>query len=170
MTQQLTLEHIAHYLPYGLKVNSPDNQVYELTAWPYAGRNLTYIQEFFENEDEPILRPMDLTKAIQVEGTEVIPIVELAKIAFPDEDWRKPNGVFYYPKARNSYPKIPIDFTYNNGFSAVKDHCHYDAQNIYIPNQLALFQWLFKHKFDVFNLIERGLAIDVNTLETNPYE
>lgn len=161
MTQQLTLEHIAHYLPYGLKVNSPDNQVYELTAWPYAGRNLTYIQEFFENEDEPILRPMDLTKAIQVEGTEVIPIVELAKIAFPDEDWEQ--GEIKPYTAISSLGT----FRYEYGEFIKENH---DWERLITGGQLALFQWLFKHKFDVFNLIERGLAIDVNTLELNPYE
>ena len=31
-------------------------------------------------------------------------------------------------------------------------------------------QQLFEWKFDIFNLIEKGEAIDVNTLQTNPYK
>ena len=30
--------------------------------------------------------------------------------------------------------------------------------------------YLIENKFDIFGLIEEGLAIDVNELETNPYE
>lgn len=33
----------------------------------------------------------------------------------------------------------------------------------------CLYNYLVKNHFDVDNLIEKGLAIDVNTLENNPY-
>lgn len=113
----------------------------------------------------PILYPMDLTKPIMVDGKEIIPIVELAKIAFEGiefENWLQGDRAiskeiekskrirFWYLKKDQSFQTTLCG----------KQH---------VTNQIVLFQWLFKHKFDVFGLIEKGLAIDVNTLATNPY-
>ena len=41
--------------------------------------------------------------------------------------------------------------------------------NLFLSNRsLVMFNWLFSKHFDLFNLIENGLAIDVNTLQPSP--
>lgn len=102
----------------------------------------------------PILRPMDLTKSIIVEGKEVIPILELIRVTkdYPIiEDIRKVNDGYHYSFKHEKMRYSMINCLYINSMDIMQ------------------FQWLFKHKFDVFGLIEKGLAIDCNTLETNPY-
>lgn len=195
--EKLTLEHIAPYLPYGLKgiltTNREDDfSEYDFdfekfkkgVIWNYIGyaegnfnipmgegeidgfiygHENTYVN--FQYGIKPILRPMDLTKPITIDGKEIIPIVELAKIAFEGiefENWLQGDRAiskeiekskrirFWYLKKDQSFQTTLCG----------KQH---------VTNQIVLFQWLFKHKFDVFGLIEKGLAIDVNTLETNPY-
>jgi hypothetical protein len=42
-------------------------------------------------------------------------------------------------------------------------------ENVKLLNY-EIIEKLFEWHFDVFNLIENGLAIDVNTLEVNPYK
>lgn len=174
--EKLTLENIAPFLPYGLKGNLINDEYYEPV---YAGElfrietGLTtkkrepepfvivddyedYLQYF-----TPILRPMDLTKPIILEGKEVIPIVELAKIAFPRHDWFHVNAKNVVTEDKEKgFEFDGKDFDFYN---------MHDGKILPVYNQLALFQWLFKHKFDVFGLIPLGLAIDINTLETNPY-
>lgn len=39
-----------------------------------------------------------------------------------------------------------------------------------VYNQYELYEWLWNHHFDTDNLIEKNLAIDVNTLKENPYK
>lgn len=149
--EKITLENIAPYIAYKLKVKSKLGEVFELTPYPIAGKNLTYIQEFFENEDKPLLRPMDLTKPIQVDGKEVVPIVELAKISFPYYNWVFKNGEC----VSGGFGNI-IRFKFLNDFFYCSDN-----DPMHVEHQLALFQRLFKHHFDVFRLIEKGLAIDL---------
>ena len=85
---KLTLEHLAPYLPYGLKVlDMRDNETKllnrsynkEENAYKLTTANLafTLIKDF----RFPLLRPLDLTKEIEQNGRRFIPIIELAKIA-----------------------------------------------------------------------------------------
>lgn len=170
--EKLTLEQIAPFLPYGLKMWRSEK------IWPLTGLNNRVefqLLSFGPHELNPIgckaiLRPMDLTKPIIVEGKEVIPVVELAKIVIPNPseeafggmNWFEYEGeaVLYDTGMESGYL-----LKYVNGCFVLEGH-DYSA---YCPDQLDLFQWLFKHKFDVFGIIEKGLAIDVNTLEINPY-
>lgn len=170
---KLTLENIAPYLPYKLAVEHIDTDcnVNETTIDFVDMANtemLTFMKGadfYFTNSDikvKPILRPMDLTKPIIVEGKEIIPIVELAKIAFPNEKtWTIES------EEEGIISCMDFDFGYRgNSFKS----SGYMYKPVHVPSQLILFQWLLKHKFDVFGLIEKGLAIDANTLTTNPYD
>lgn len=104
---------------------------------------------------KPLLRPMsDLTRKLTIEGEEKIPIVCLAEIAFPDKTWHLENNYAI------SFTTGKRDFIFIKGEFISKGYNY---------NSIQLFQWLFKHKFDVFGLIESGAAIDVNTLTENIY-
>ena len=90
----------------------------------------------------PICRPLsDLTKEIEHNGEKFVPIVELAKM-------------------RSSIVENVIP----RAFEAIKR----DIKSKRLPFDMVLK--LIEWKFDIANLIESGEAIDVNTLETNPYK
>lgn len=107
----------------------------------------------------PILRKMSqLTEKIIIDGVERIPIVELAKIAFPQlsMDWE------FYEDIKKAINTFGVTFGYEDGF--------YTISSMKVPRQLQLFQWLYKHKFDLHGLIGAGLAVDASTLDINPYD
>lgn len=175
MKSKLTLEHIASFLPYGLKGLSgvkplllnkeiwelvgvkPMSKGFEASFWGVREdyKNIIAISAF-----KPILRRMDLTKPITIDGVEKIPIVELANIAF-NSDWKIYNekDTVY----RDCYG-IKEYFTYS-------DNSFYrytiDGGHISIQNQLKLFQWLYENKFNID--IPDELVIYTDTLETDPY-
>lgn len=195
--EKLTLEHISPYFDNDLKfLNQKTGAVNALTGLKieFLGKTKQLIM-LLDTEDyyylhcwgqylKPILYPMDLTKPIQVEGKEIVPIVELYNIS---------QGIYYSPK----YHHIDImatdwvcidkkghwlynfkifkpenDIRLNTGYGFelfTTDLRNENKKSFPVNNQNLIFQWLFKHKFDVFGLIEKGLAIDVNTLETDPY-
>lgn len=177
------IEHILPYFAYCLmvQVESVDGiEILPITAIQRKDgtdiiqvSNTDYYPDADDNEFniKLILRKMDLQKSIIVDGEELIPIVELAKLAFPED-----GDVWIIPK----HPKNCVIntnnsdywFEYDNGFQAGESEDFTD-RGILVPrrilNQLCLLKWLFKHKFDVFGHIEKGLAIDVDTLQVNPY-
>lgn len=169
--EKLTLEHIAYYYPHKVKIIHNNDRVIreiqylnshsiEVTP-PKRGYKCMSITQWHNETDnfKLLLLPMDLTKPIIVEGKEIIPIVELAKIFDPFHQWIiKDNKCV---SSQCSFYLWDKDFV-------LKDH--YTKDVLVCTRQLALFQWLFKNKFDVFGLIEKGLAIDANTLTTNPYD
>lgn len=188
--EKLTLENIAPYLPYGLKFQSKSN--YPIIGTPEAIEIMKdddtdeiitvdiTISDLSKKESErnlslknltPIIRPMDLTKSITIDGKEVIPIVELAKIAgficiYGRIEANKGQRLVYH-NGGIAFCFNPTDgaFSYERITSAANN---FDIGHV-VFNQLTLFKWLYANKFDVDGLIEKGLAIDVNTLETNPY-
>ncbi|WON94737.1 hypothetical protein [Sphingobacterium sp. UGAL515B_05] len=129
----LTLEHIAPYLPYGIRVKvgkternltavSLDSTFVFVSAWKGSReKEMVSIEEI-----KPILRPLsDLTKVIEHNGERFVPVVNLG--------W-------------NSYDHILKSGT---------------CINISYEYMVKLFKW----HFDVFGLIEKGLAIDINSIE-----
>lgn len=163
---KLELKHIVPYLPYGLKCRVKDkgktkfselSGIYNDCSCVFF--DIIEIQQGF-SEVKPILRPLsDLTK--EIDG--VVGIVELAKIAFPCIVWELEgkhavssgiNGI-----ARKKFSYINTELT--AGFSCINDAYQRD----YIPNQLDLFSYLFENHYDVSGLIEKGLAVDINTIE-----
>jgi len=170
--EKLTLEHIAPFLPYGLNATTkecgyklPENGI--ITSWQGHGNIDEQIvistgDGYYLSSVEktvPILRSMNLAQPITVDGKEIVPIVELAKMHFPNYQWEITNRKYVV------CGESAFEFS-ENGFY----YWDKDGQVGHIPNQIVLFKWLYAHKFDVDGLIEKGLAIDVNTLETNPYE
>ena len=144
----ITLENICSYLPYGLKWHEKINnhsRTGDVTIENLKGFiNGEYISKI-------ALYPMDLTKPIQVDGKEIYPVVELAK-----QEYRE--CYFGSNESYSQFEMCEIELS-------IIGICS-DIETITLPMAI----WLFRHKFDVFGLIEKGLAVDVNTLETNPYE
>ena len=155
--KKLKIKHLAAYLPYGLKFISgmdvPFDEHYENPKWTLNG-----VSEMFgdyclltkESSDayvidscKPILRPLsDLTRE--------------EYWSLSGKDSSKTFG-FHYGKY-NGYDKR--EFIYREGYSS-KKYFLKDGSGQFDYHMMEFF---FEHHFDIFGLIEAGLAIDINTL------
>ncbi len=149
------LKHWSAYLPFGLKVKIDTTRWYEkrepfiaklIGIFDFETLTVKYIDEYSttysSNTDDftPILRPLsDLTKEIEVGGERFVPIDKI------DYEF----GMLYYFASGNK--GLLIKRRNTNIYAYSMD---------YFLIQQKLFEW----HFDVFGLIEQGLAIDINTL------
>lgn len=103
-----------------------------------------------------VLFPPDcLTREIETEYGKEIPLIEIAKMAFPDiKEWWI-DGV--YAQSDNIYFYFNGNDSFNGGF----DHA------LEIQNQWELFQYMYSRHI-AFNLEPRHY-ISVESLENNPY-
>ncbi len=116
---------------------------------------------------KPILRPLsDLTREIEHNGKKFVPIVELCKLYESDQityiEIKGSNnliGLRYFDKDGTD-----CVFAYHIKYGAFAVHTVQDELFHIVYNQLELFQKLFECHIDVFGLIERGKAIDINRL------
>jgi len=155
MIQKLELKHVAPYLPYGLRVQFNDG-LGECVNWVvspnkdalYTLSDNEHIQiENLFNEIERgsdyklILHPFsDLTKEIEVNGGRFVAVENMA------EKWVKIFGAINEEAYRSFINNLSNDKGYD-----------------LLPHWM--FQDLIKWNFDVFGLIESGLAIDINALK-----
>jgi hypothetical protein len=138
----ITLEEIAGYLPYRLKiavttdrgviykeVTGLENDRYpEKCEIPFLVRTGLDVRNyvFYHKNYKPILHPLsDLTCEIDLEGERFIPTTKLCSHGFHNEFWNNPQSKYLQ---------------------------YQDIQK--------LLQW----HFDIHGLIERGDAIDINTV------
>lgn len=119
----------------------------------YIGCDLNRIEAI-----KPILRPMsDLTKEITHKGYNddkpFVPMMKIAKILYGC-DFNYEFGISEFGIDVNIYNGE----TYLNSTVFRIDKC-----------SISVFDLLFEWHFDTRNLIDKGEAIDVNTLPNNPY-
>jgi hypothetical protein len=167
--ETLTLEHLSAYLPYGLKmkIDKWTEEIGALNGFDAVLKDVrvTLIISRNKNKSEattwtpelkyckPILYPLSsLTETIWYEGKEINPI-EFIK------DWYNSQPDSYVSELKYVYWENNLTL-----FGLELD----DSYEVAMPYQA--YQLLFKMKIDVYSLIEKGLAVDVNTLEANPYK
>lgn len=186
--EKLQINHIAPYLPYGLKYQLnrlgvfnldeeypiPHNDICEITNlvkvgndWEVeiSGSGDCLFGMIGLDEIEIFLRPLsDLYKEIDGE----VGIVKLAKIHDTDFDdtedvkvtpltgWSTMGHVDYW-----NNDGIECRFGWFNSFQAGYIN---PTRHRFVSNQLDLFTYLFQHHYDVFSLIDKGLAIDLNSI------
>jgi hypothetical protein len=175
---QLEPKDICGYLPYGLVLKAKNQK----DLMDCFGVNLHHYESIigmFQNEYstysynlcdfEPILRPLsDLYKTITHNGEEIIPIVELAKIAFPEQvNYRLESD---YCDITSRVSKSNYRLYYDENGRRFKMLYTGNFTPDFFCNQYQLFDYLHELKIDYRGLIESGLAIDANTLEINPYK
>ena len=163
---KLELKHIVGYLPYGLKMTRNGKNFGILYAlynkYNKAEINFEFGNDRYDIEDlKPALRPMsDLHK--EIEG--VVHIVEMARMAASNivhidevmsQAWR--DG-FWKVDGRDK-DEMLITFGFGN-----REFWLSDKGNMVLIDNLKLYEYLYQHHFDIHNLIEQGLAIDINTL------
>jgi len=144
---KLELKHLAPYLPYSLKYlelskgtsyNDPD--VRHIREWKINDVEALFNKRYRIISTKPILRPLsDLTKPITVNGETFVP-----------------NDYFY----KHWFIRIRHDgfFSLDLGDGTANGFTYQGAP-------YNLIQQLLEWHFDVFNLIEQNLALDINTLE-----
>lgn len=141
--QTLELKHLAPYLPYGLKITTFDanNGFYKLEMGLDDEDNDIFPIQFVKgNKDsKPILRPLsDLTKEIEVNEERFVPIERIINERDCDAEY---------------------DF-----IEALEDDINSMDEKILFAPYSVMDKFLEWH-FDVFGLIEKGLAISYNDLK-----
>jgi hypothetical protein len=175
--KKLELKDICGYFPYGLNICIWDEGINAINEISVIGgvHNNKYLDTTEDIGDselwdididiiKPILRPIsDMSKTITHEDKEIIPIVECAKITFPNCSWKLADKI---PAAESYDNHIHWFFMYDNydGFKF-----RYNSGISDVRNQCKLFDYLNELKIDYRGLIVAGLAIDCNTIENNPY-
>lgn len=166
---KLELKHLAPYLPYGLMASASDYDlninefIGEICSWEYSNSKFR-----MWNDDElrselvnigsikPILRP--LTSMKWEEARELMSIViEDDVIGCVDiEASALENKVKIISCTPYGEDKIVID-NYDSDIKAYYE-C-YNGQIYSYPVTYQAFQYLLKNHFDIFGLIEAGLAV-----------
>lgn len=152
---KLELKHITHYLPYGLKVQWKDKKT--TTINPYIeddnaeNEASLHLVLYAMSEDygiKPLLRPLsDLTKEIEHNGETFVPIENLKELY-------------------NSYPDSYIEklnYIHWEGVITLFGTEEDDSYEVSMP--YSLYEKLLEWHFDIFGLIEKGLAVDINLLK-----
>jgi len=167
MENKLTLEHLAPYLPYGLKIltckNIEGNSVIEEMT-------LDYLKEMVEIPigEKPILRSLS-----EFQGEDLIELFEIAYNDIYKTVDKELNNFIFHGWDGNDFGLVVLDETFEYGFSMdferQKDfrfsYRHKGAdypKSFLMIDKLKLFTALFKKHFDVFGLIEKGLAISIH--------
>jgi hypothetical protein len=167
----LQLKDIAGNLPHKLlgqwinpKLNGDTNYYGHIV---HIG--LASVEYYILNNDDikPILYPpSDMYKPYIHSGEEIIPIVELAKLAcqFSNFKWKL---------EKNNGNPMAVCGNYGFFYSEV-NHCFVEQSNIAVSKicdiKYDLFDFLNELKIDYRGLIQDGLALSVYDLPENPYK
>jgi hypothetical protein len=113
------------------------------------------------NEIKPYFRLLsDLTKEIEHNGEKFIPLYELNKMRGVTTELSN----YVFEVVEDNW--FQCTWSDNTEFSFEKNTMSfYDITSSGISPQLEMFQKLFEWHFDVFGLIEKGLAISYNDLK-----
>lgn len=167
MSDKLQLHEIAGYLPYGVKcqyegiINGAELKKWDseinLVNW---SDHADYIKEF-PRPEEVLATKTALIKDVKFYLT----YFKVGIGTYHGHLKYFINGIGFKPILRpmSDFNGSPADEEIFNRFSYYISVTH-DFFNM-SETAYSVAEILFKHHFDVFNLIGRGLAIDVNTLK-----
>lgn len=152
---KLELKHLAPYLPYGLKVERYDKQFFK----GFIIHNVIGLAEDFryKKEDLDADDNNDLLKIKQItfwldEGYGINNIVyDIKPILRPLSDLTKEEFPYINTLLRVHLGKNKTDKLIKGGYG-IRDLPYF------------IFEQLIENHFDIFGLIEKGLAVDVNSL------
>ena len=177
----LELKDIIGYLPYKLNFINISGSEEDDTIYTLKGLSTYHGAEYELSEGQyscvgiehivTILRPLsDLEKPIKVEGCdneEFNPALEIAKLCIPFKRWSVDEKT-----KKIQHKKIPyythlskIHRIYFKFYKAV--FIRYNDKGILdeVPLPFEVINLLHQWHFDIYDLIEKGLAIDINTLK-----
>lgn len=185
---ELELKHLSAYLPYNVNLKSNEGRISSVMTgiqYPYIECTLEHNIADHVSNFSLILRPLsDLAKEIEVNGEKFVPIIELYKLSnqynYNDEidyEFIDSGGAckilkVFHNREKEEYTEfIYNDFSFrketriNKGsfcFGIIMPHAimYHDE----ILNQYKMQNLLHRCHFDIFGLIEAGLAVDINTV------
>ena len=156
--QQLELKHIAPYLPFNLEAkqlnfkrnyNGNETGIIEGYYYLYDNFNKRHLSITFNNNStgqdvdsvKPLLRPMsDLFENI-VHNEEIVCVAKVIKnLDYSIEWWNESRTALHYPETGE--------------FCITSSDYELDYKSL----DYSIIETLFKYHFDVFGLIEKGLA------------
>lgn len=168
---ELELKHLAPYLPYGLKFEHveydySDKVNHNITKMESLSADLITFEDcsdyYFDADNfdgyNPTVVPLLLpTSSLYTEMEDgKVPIVELFKMLCTEDD---PYESFHIRLMSDC-----LEIRYNQALFYFEEgafrYTINDKLDVFIPNQLDLLTYLFEHHFDVFGLIDKGLALD----------
>lgn len=150
MNDKITLEEIVGYLPYGLKVTYKNGETKDIISKMIGieDENNILTEKHVVSMNfafKPILHPLsDLTKEIEVNGEKFVPLRYLHTNVFMCD----------YPEFELT---TDLEILINSPESQF---------NITLGDINSMFQKLYSWHFDIHNLINRNLAIDINTIKS----
>jgi hypothetical protein len=174
---ELTIKELAPYLPYGLQgfASFYEGNIFivELIGRGWVKGYTKYGNEVpigcLINDFKPLLRPLsDLTKPITHNGETFVPLLKLGEILgfknlekFEIDDEVQYGWVDRYMDDSQGYAfgyfkdgEFGVWYDEVDNDHPMSLHCNY-----------ASIQLLLELHFDIFNLIENNLAIDINTIQ-----
>ncbi|MBS4039832.1 MAG: hypothetical protein KGZ81_04465 [Flavobacteriales bacterium] len=138
--EKLTLEHLSAYLPYEIKIILGDGEVKTVIAIrEWLGWCVTYKGEHGETNIglkvvKPILRPLsDLDVNQFLQDGKMYSALD---VLYPDVDFTNVDTRYFYMK--KAFQSIPLNINYVD------------------------FRFLTSNHFDVFGLIDKGLAVSIH--------
>lgn len=154
--EKLELKHICGYLPWGLQVEY-NNRSCKMEVL-YAETDEVYLR--FENciEGEiadiccikPLLRPISSLREPLEDGS--VPIVDIADLFLKPRKHKLLDG-----KAVSKYGYLEFEDSTKRFFE--RD----GSGELFQPtHSFEMTEYLFQHHFDVYGLIDKGLAINLN--------
>lgn len=152
MKNQELLECLAPYLPYNLRAQVKIKGKQTIITVMYY-----HIWEYIKKpiDAKPILRPLsDLTKFCLESGK--VPIEEIVNLLFDDVNVIKTSNKRFECLFDTKYGRNRLVFnTLHLGFTLYP----YDDFD-----QFEALKFMYKHHFDIHGLIEKGYAVDVNSV------
>lgn len=154
---ELELKHLAPYLPYGFKILEPHTgNIRKMNLGQGRSSSWVGLKTVLRNQEtskerytvySPILRPLsDLTKEIEHNGEKFIPFEN-----------------FMLQNHNIQEIRITLDPT-SDDFMIYDLHEDGEGNTSEISCSYEFYRLLFEWNFDVFGLIDKGLAIDINTI------
>lgn len=142
--KKLELWQLAKYLPYKVKIQCTDGvQVLNSIDCGITYVNFGWGNAKLLDEIKPILKPLSELNVAKMDG-----------FTFMDA-LREVSSCFRFDYMED------MDGTKWIGFSPNFDD---DGGDMTMQDLSIAYEWLYENHYDVYGLIEKGLAIDINTL------
>ena len=157
---KLELKHLSAYLPYSVRFLMKHKKKEYWDSKPSLLHERTFSWALFNNKlrqskVELVLRPLsDLTKEIELNGEKFIPIDKI-KAELLGVDW------MVFGESEYGW----------NGFIDKSMSSQVNHIPIFMGNEIMgecnyfIYQKLCEWHFDIFGLIDAGLAVDINTVK-----
>lgn len=164
---ELELKHFAPYLPYGLKWKfDGEDFTHDIVGLDITNRGVKLVSPYNDYGDceissgKPLLLPMSSLYTEMEDGK--VPIVELflltcrnksefTKDEIIHQSLNDGQAIIAHYKKREL---LGFELNTRSFFGA------HEGKPCSVANQLYLFTYLFENHFDVFGLIDKGLALD----------